>query len=91
MFVSINRKIVLFKWIVYFLNEDMNTNVLSCISITSFLLLFMCMRVWDCACVRACVSSVNYLSQKATMKIRYVRVLFDQMYTCMSICATFYE
>jgi len=24
------------------------------------------------------------------MKIRYVCVLFDQMFTCMSICATFY-
>jgi len=25
------------------------------------------------------------------MKIRYVCVLFDQMYTCMSICAPFYK
>ena len=51
----------------------------------------VCVCVRDCACVRACVSCFYYLFQMATMKIRNVCVLFDQMYTCMSNCATFYK
>ena len=34
-----------------------------------------------CVRVRACIWCFYYLFQKATMKISYVFVLFDQMYT----------
>ena len=53
----------------------------------------VCMSVCAYACMRVCasVSCVYYLFQKATMKIRYVCVLFHQMFKCMSICATFYK